>query len=480
MSVITKEYTALPTLATFHQDKISFVKYINGPVGGGKSSGCVIELLLRALEQQPDEANVRKTRWAVIRNHYPELRSTTIKTYQEWIPQNIAPVVYTTPIVSHLKQKLPDGTHLDMEVLFLALDGPEDIAKLLSLELTGAYINEARELPWEVIEGLLSRVPRFPKTKKDEEGNTTYGPTRPGLIMDSNPPKTSHWLYEKFETGNVPEGWAKYLQPPAVYYDQENKRFELNPDAENLQHLAADYYKNQINAASDDFIRVNLGGEFGMSRKGKPVFPKFSEYKHVSKEIIVPSRGTPLLIGFDFGLQPAATFGQMAFAGLRIVDEMPATDESLEDFLDEYIIPLLTKKYPGYTVVGVGDPAGRGRSGLDKRTPFDVLRSRGIKAFPARTNNFIPRKEAVDYFIARDGGLLISPQCTWLREALGGGYVWKESRNGTGAVVEVAAKNEYSHQADSLQYLCLHARFGGRSSISQPAQTKPATPHLWA
>ena len=127
MAIIIKPYTSSPTFTQFHQDKTSFVKYVSGPLGSGKSSACIMELLMRSLEQQPDETNTRRTRWAIVRNHYPELKSTTIKTYQEWIPDSIAPVVYTTPINSRLIQKLPDGTILDMEVMFVALDKPEDV-----------------------------------------------------------------------------------------------------------------------------------------------------------------------------------------------------------------------------------------------------------------------------------------------------------------------------------------------------------------
>ncbi len=36
---------------------------------------------------------------------------------------------------------------MDLEVLLVALDRPRDIAKLLSMELTGAWVNEAREVP---------------------------------------------------------------------------------------------------------------------------------------------------------------------------------------------------------------------------------------------------------------------------------------------------------------------------------------------
>lgn len=480
-----RKYKASPTGARFHKSK-KFVRYIAGPVGSGKSVACDMELLMRAMRQEPDEDGKRRTRWAIIRNTYPELHSTTIKTFQDWIPDDVAPLVKTTPAVATLKQRLPDGTRVEAEFVFLALDSPDDASKLLSLELTGCYINEAREIPWEIMEALISRIPRYPATKKDENGKRLFGPTEPGIIMDSNPPRTTHWLYEKFETGKTPDGWEKFQQPPAVYWDEVEETFKLNPDAENLMNLDDDYYSNQLKAAGDnyDFVRVQLACEFGMSRRGKPVFARFSEYKHVAKEVIVPHRGAPLMLGFDFGLSPACIFGQQLYQGIRIVDELVAGDESLEDFLDQLVLPLLTSKYPGFSVMAVGDPAGVGRTALDKRTPFDVLRSRGIRAFPASTNAWVPRKQAVDFYLSRDEGFKLSPHCTVSREAFGGGYVFKEVRGSNGLYADVPVKNEYSHPMDATQYLCLLARFGARQMINAMRPPPSATPgkptHLWA
>lgn len=459
---LVKTYTALPTLSRLHTSK-SLVRYAAGPFGSGKSSGCVMEIVMRAFRQQPDDQGVRKSRWAVVRNTYPELKSTTIKTFQEWVPHQIAPVVYSIPITCNFKQTLNDGTKVELEVIFMALDTPEDVNKLLSFELTGAYLNEARELPWEIVEGILGRIDRFPKTIKDENGKPTYSPTEPGILMDSNPPKTSHWLYEKFETGKTPPGWEKFEQPPAVYKDNATGKWELNPDAENLEHLPAEYYQRQIDAAKDDFIRVNLAGEFGMSRKGKPVFSKFSEHKHVAKSILVPLRGYPIIIGMDFGLTPAALLMQVTGRGLRIYDEVPATDETLEDYLDEYLLPLLTKKYQGYQVVVSGDPAGNQRDRHTKANDFQILRGRGMKAYPAVTNEITARIACVNFFLGRDEGFVVSPNCIHYREAMGGGYVFKESKNSQGQVLDTPAKNEYSHIADAGQYGALYAKFGSRS-----------------
>lgn len=81
----------------FHADD-SFVRGIMGPIGSGKSVACVIEIISRALRQAPNQDGVRRTRWAVIRNTYPELTSTTIKTWMDWLPVSQCPIVYSSPL----------------------------------------------------------------------------------------------------------------------------------------------------------------------------------------------------------------------------------------------------------------------------------------------------------------------------------------------------------------------------------------------
>lgn len=474
-----KKYVALPTLERFHNDRKSTLKYVEGPFGSGKTTGCIMELLMRSFRQQPDENNARRTRWVIIRNTYPELKTTTIKSYERWVPNEIAPVVYTTPINSKFRQRSPDGSLIDAEFIFMALDTPEDVAKLLSLEITGAYINEGREVPVEIRDGLLGRIGRYPETIKDENGRTIFGPTEPGIIVDSNPPNNKHWLFTTFESTECPEDFSRFIQPPAVFKDPETGKYVPNPDAENLMNLPDGYYVKQL-SGTEDHIRINLAGEYGMTRAGKPVFAKFSASKHVAKEIIRPARGLSLIIGLDFGLTPAAVIGQLHNQGVRIYEEIPAADESLEDFLDDYILPLLRGKYQGYNVVVCGDPAGSGRSRLDKRNDFQVLQSRNLTAYPAITNSIVKRKETVDYFLGRDGGFLMSMDLHFLRETLEAGYVFKELKNKSGAVTETPDKNEYSHIADALQYLCLYARYGAAKTVKRGETNKPKKRVLWA
>jgi|GEM_PF-6083542 type II secretory pathway predicted ATPase ExeA len=78
------EYSASPTGAAFHKSN-KFIRCMLGPVGSGKSVTCIMEMLQRAIQQAPYNG-IRKSRHAIIRNSYPELKTTTLATFSDWIP----------------------------------------------------------------------------------------------------------------------------------------------------------------------------------------------------------------------------------------------------------------------------------------------------------------------------------------------------------------------------------------------------------
>ena len=80
---INLDFSNAPTIWKFLQDD-AFFRGICGPVGSGKSYASASEILLRALRQPPSpKDNIRYSRAVVVRNSYPELRTTTIKTWLE-------------------------------------------------------------------------------------------------------------------------------------------------------------------------------------------------------------------------------------------------------------------------------------------------------------------------------------------------------------------------------------------------------------
>ena len=445
-------YRASPALWTFHQDD-SFVRGVMGPVGSGKSTACCWELFRRLQEQEPGPDGIRRSRWAVVRNTYRELSDTTVKTWLDWF-DDVGDFINQD--MAH-RIKFAD---VEAELLFRALDRPADVKKLLSLELTGAWVNEAREVPRAVIDMLQGRVGRYPSKR---EG----GPTWLGVIMDTNPPDSDHWWYRLFEEV-APDGWRLFRQPSG-----------RGADAENLENLPDRYYDRLQAGKDDEWIAVYVDGEYGFISEGRPVYPEFRDHLHVAKESIEVLDGTPVVIGIDFGLTPAAVFGQRDVRGRwRWIHELVTEDMGAVRF-GELLQNEMASRFPACEFQVWGDPAGDQRAQTDETTPFQILRARGIKARPAPSNDFTLRRESVATPLSRlvDGepGLLISPSCTTLRKAMGGGYCYKRVQvTGDERFHDKPDKNQYSHVADAAQYLMLGAG-EGRAILKHhtPGPNKP-------
>jgi len=142
------------------------------------------------------------------------------------------------------------------------LDKPDDIKKLLSLEVTGGWLNEAREIPKAVMDMLIGRLGRYPS--KREGGASWYG-----LIMDTNPPDSDHWWYTLFEENDIPHNFALFKQPSG-----------MSDEAENRENLPGPYYENMIAGKTQEWINVYVHGNYGFITTGKPVYPEYQDDVH--------------------------------------------------------------------------------------------------------------------------------------------------------------------------------------------------------
>ena len=118
-------YKGSPTAIKFHQSN-AFVRGVMGPFGSGKSVMMVMEIFMRAKAQAPSNDGIRRSRWIVARNTQPQLETTTIKTWLDWFPEHIFGKMSRKPPFTHTI-KMGD---IHLEVIFLALDKPDDVKKL--------------------------------------------------------------------------------------------------------------------------------------------------------------------------------------------------------------------------------------------------------------------------------------------------------------------------------------------------------------
>jgi hypothetical protein len=448
------KYVPSPTGDRFLADR-SFSKLICGPIGSGKSTVALMDLFLRALGQAPHK-DVRRTKFIILRNTLQQLQATVKPLLDTWFVTLTGGTFgqwRLTDKTFELHLNLPDGTHVFSEFCLMAADTPDDVRRLLSLEASAAWVEEAREVDEEVFSGLAGRVARFPNRAA---GGVTY----PGLICSTNPPPMGTF-WQSYIT-NPPDNAAVFMQPPALLEDGS-----INPEAENLENLDPEYYDNILSGKSDGWVGVYLRNEFGPGEYGSPIFKaSFKRSWHVSEHPLqaIPSVASPLVVGMDNGLQAAATVMQQdarARVNVLSICYVPFDQTmGVEAFLDRLLIPHLTSTYTvrRENFLFVLDPACFHRSQVNEATIAQAVQARGFRAQRASTNDPDKRKGAVEGLLTRaiDGGpgLLIDPRCTHLIDGLDWGYRYKKNAAGQGTLT--IEKNHHSHQCESFEYSALH------------------------
>jgi len=456
------DYTPTPTVREFMQSNAR-MRVLLGPVGSGKSVACCFEVIRRASQQKPNAQGIRKSRCIVIRETVRQLVDTTIKTWNDWFPPGVCGHYMRTTKTYYLK--LGD---VECEIMFRALDDADDVSNLNSLEATFAWINECRDIHPDIVDALSKRVGRFPSAKDG-------GPTWHGVFADTNPPTMDTWWYYQMEhvdpkdgVSTNDNGWDVFKQPSG-----------RSAFAENIENLPEGYYSTQ--GRSEEYIRVYIDGDYGLSSAGMPVYKYFRPDYHMAKTGIRPIMNgvRPIVIGMDLGLTPAAVIGQQDARGRALIlDECVSFDMGVKRFIRTVLKPMLFERFPGCPVVVVTDPAGTQRAQTDERSAVDIIKAEGMRVFPARTNNVAARINAVDDFLMRqvdgDPAFLVDPRCMSLKAAMMGGYRYKPRGDND------IDKNKHSHVAEALQYLMLHiANAGEGSSLPVAREIKTVSAGGW-
>jgi hypothetical protein len=434
-------YTPTPTVTRFMQSDKK-MRVIMGPVGSGKSVACCFEIIRRASQQAPNANGIRKTRCAVVRETVRQLSDTTIKTFLDWFPPGVCGHFMRTTKTYFFKVG-----DVECEIMFRALDDADDVANLNSLELTFAWFNECRDIHPDIVDAMSKRVGRFPSAK---DGGATWH----GMWADTNPPTMDTWWFYQMEKIDPKDG----VSPNNNGWDVFKQPSGRSPYAENIENLPEGYYDTQ--GRSEEYVRVFIDGEYGLSLAGTPVFKYFRPDYHMAKmPLKAITNGTrPIIVGMDLGLTPAAVIGQQDPRGRALVlAEAVSYDMGIQRFMRTVLKPLLYEKFAGAPIIIVVDPAGTQRAQTDERSAVDIIKAEGFRVMPARTNNITPRIAAVDDYLMRqvdgDPGFLMDPSCIRLKAALMGGYRFK--KNGDG-LEKSGDAGKHSHIGDAISYLMMH------------------------
>lgn len=445
---------------------------IQGPIESGTSTACCHKLWILANEQEPDFDGVRRSRWIITRDTYKDLRETTIKTWLTWFPEKEwGPMAWSEPMTHRLLRPhiSGDGSMVDAEMIFLAIPDPDVARRMLaSFEITGWWRNEGQFVEKRVIDELMSRTARYP-SRRNGPGATWFG----GFI-DMNAPYEGHWI--PYMRGDVPipadftddqkqalkkpDNWKFFMQPSGLLEEIVDGKivYKPNPKAENQKHITEPYIE-KIVGKDKDWIDERIMSRTGIHSGGKPVYPMFFASDHVAERDLEPIPGIPIIVGLDFGRDPAAVFCQCPNGNWVVLSELIGSNESAEVFAPR-VKRALAQKYPGFKAEFGGDPRGADKGQNTETTAYDIFMANGMLVMPATTdNNPEMRRSALGAVLNRRNGLRISHSCTTVKVGLSGGYHYPKIK-GTGMFSERPKKNLYSHAVEALENAVLYGGEG--------------------
>lgn len=481
MSNVSINFTAPPTGAAFMKSE-AFFRIIAGPVGSAKTTTCIFELLRRACEQEKCNDGIRHTRFAIVRQTLKQLKDTVLKDITTWLNGIVSYKVSENVITISVGDVLS-------EWLLIPLEDPEDQRRLLSMQLTGAWLNECIEMSPEIVPAILGRCGRYPGSglkpaywdKVMRAGNHAQWPNWFGAIADTNMPTEGDPWHTLMDITTPPD-WQVFIQPGG-----------LEPNAENLENLPGGrlYYERLTRSNSPDWVQRYVHAKYGNDPSGSAVFKaSFRKGFHTvklrdvdieagRKFALEPVYGWPLIVAQDFGRTPCSLICQVDHKGRGLIlKELVAEDTGLQQHVRTALKPALAhERFAGRPVFLIGDPSGRQKSNHFEETSFDLLKTEGLIAYPAPTNSIEQRLQAVENLLGqqRDGGpalLIDEAECPNLVLAMNGRYRYARRKNGQFAPLPEKL-HPWSDLADDLQYFCLVMQGGMHEYIGQRITRAP-------
>lgn len=529
-----KTYSASRTGSAFltsYDEGINF-KCIRGPIGDGKSVLMCFYIVKKSHTQIALEVTeggvkrrIRWSKWLIARHTFKALEETTIETWNQWFGDRTR-WKKNPGLVGRYEEDLPDGTLCRIDFVCHALDSPRILNDLQSLELSGAWINEATQTTLRIVGRVFSRLKRFNPIPGLKEGPRPFH-----VIMDTNSPNETNWWFRK-EVVEQPAGWMFFVCPPAVLQERDPKtgKFYYVPNdvehaakhgrrpAENVReidggyHRGLGYWMDMISSLDDDDIRTLLMNQFGLTVSGQAVHAaSWNNDRHRFDPKDAPyERGMALLMGMDLGRTPACAIAQMGLDGvLRIKRAVTTWNPRLNNgaggldrmdvgqFWEECLRPVLVNEfgYPQCRHICFADPAGKNYNEVVSVSAIDRLSGMGLNIIPCdktptfssdsddvtNGNSVEIRISCVDELLRR-GRLQVADceGCKMILEGFNGKYAYRKMRStadGAERYDDKPDKNDWSHIMDAVQYLCLGATKGS-ADYSKPSTPVSATGYV--
>jgi hypothetical protein len=208
---------------------------------------------------------------------------------------------------------------------------------------------------------------------------------------------------------------------------------------------------------------------------GQPVYPEFGKL-HITYDKPEPVHGLPMIIGFDFGLTPAAVVAQFEAGTLTVFQEYCEINMGAIRFLDK-VTQDLRMRYPTKSDFKKDwlcfiDPAGFNRNDNDERQTAQTV-GKYFTPMPGPIAWETRRTAVVELLMKLNKGTpafkIFGQECPMLLKGFEGGYRFSDKSIDIEPNKLRPIKDAFSHPHDALQYVCS----GVRTISRQMSRTIP-------
>jgi len=305
----------------------------------------------------------------------------------------------------------PNGS----EIWLCGLDDSR-VEKILGMEFSTEYFNEASELNYSAIQLVLSRLAEKNSLKKR-------------VWFDFNPPAKNHWSYWLFIKGLDP------IESEPLKNPHEYGHILMNPK-DNIDNIDEDYL-NILEAMPQKDRERFLEGLFSDSSDGSAYYA-FNRELHVREE---RPQGAQIYFGMDFNVSPMT-----CVIGQYINDTFYIHDEVFLPNSDTYkmVNKLKEKGYTGGVVIPDSTGANRKTSG---KSDHQILKEAGF-TIPRVFNPFVTDRVNNVNRLLMANRIIINPKCKKLIGDLEK-VTWKNE-----SLDQKGASKDLTHISDALGYFC--------------------------
>lgn len=392
----SKQKEAIPVLSKHRYTALY------GGSRSGKTFILIYALLIRAAKAKSRHIVVRKTFNSV-------KRSVWLDTLPKVLTICFPGLTVTWNKTDHYVT-LPNGS----QIWIAGLDDNR-VEKILGMEFSTIYFNEASELDYQPIQVVISRL---------AEKNTLAK----RVWFDFNPPSKSHWSYWLF-IKKVNPVESEPLKDPDKY-----GHLLMNP-GDNIENIDEEYLELLKRMPEKDRERF-LEGKFSESDDGLAYYA-FDREKHVQPVERYPGS---IFIGMDFNVDP------MTSVSLQFIDnKFYIFDEVFLPNADTFKMcdTLLKKNQVGDVIP---DSTGRNRktSGV---SDHEILKQNGFNVLYNRNPFVTDRVNNVNRLLT-ENRIIIDPKCKKLINDLEK-VSWKDNK------LDQKTEKYLTHISDALGY-CLY------------------------